>query len=237
LVLEDIDVKHLRWVSFIVSDGSQIRSLSGRSAKLGDGYSRNPKDRDELVEQRTKDLSGRMGQLRGFSLEAFLADHAEEEKAFPWSIGDDAVPDVQPDRTDAVQMVAELAASSGVIPVLKVAFVMDYYDVATGRRRAEELEQVLKTLVAGRWVKAYPVPGAFEDDLGSPAQFAVPGGLSRQKRLLAIRKDSNCEFGPEGCVLGPGPGLRRRPRRPGCLGFCQAARLGSGASGEERPAR
>ena len=38
LVLEDVDVKHLRWVSFIVSDGSQIRSLSGRSAKLGDGF-------------------------------------------------------------------------------------------------------------------------------------------------------------------------------------------------------
>ena len=122
-------------------------------------------------------------------MEAFLADHAEEEKAFPWSIGDDAIPDGKLDGSDPVQLVAELAASTGVIPVLKVAFVMDYYDVATGRRRAEELEHILKTVVPGRWVKAYPVPGAFEDDLGSPAQFAVPGGLSKQKRLLAIRKD------------------------------------------------
>ena len=29
-VLEDIDIKPLRWVSFIVADGSQLRSLSRR---------------------------------------------------------------------------------------------------------------------------------------------------------------------------------------------------------------
>jgi len=69
LVSDDIDVKHLRWVSWIVADGSQIRSLSGRSAKLGDGFSRNPSDRDALIEQRTKDLEGRTGQLRGFCLD------------------------------------------------------------------------------------------------------------------------------------------------------------------------
>ena len=40
-VLENIDVKHLRWISEIISDGSVIQSLSGRSALLGDGYSRN----------------------------------------------------------------------------------------------------------------------------------------------------------------------------------------------------
>ena len=64
-MLVDIDVKHLRWVSWILADGSQIRSLSGRSAQLGDGYSRNPPDRDQLIEQRSKDLEGRTGQLRG----------------------------------------------------------------------------------------------------------------------------------------------------------------------------
>ena len=37
------DVKLVRWVSEIVSDGSEIRSLSGRSTKLGDGFSRNPR--------------------------------------------------------------------------------------------------------------------------------------------------------------------------------------------------
>ena len=40
--LVDIDIKLLRWVSEIVADGSEIRSLAGRSARLGDGTSRNP---------------------------------------------------------------------------------------------------------------------------------------------------------------------------------------------------
>ena len=40
---DEIDVKHLRWVSEIIADGSTMNSLSGRSALLGDGYSRNPK--------------------------------------------------------------------------------------------------------------------------------------------------------------------------------------------------
>ena len=53
--LVDIDLKHLRWVSEIVADGSEIRSLAGRSCRLGDGTSRNPADRDALMAQRTKD--------------------------------------------------------------------------------------------------------------------------------------------------------------------------------------
>ena len=65
----DIDVKHLRWYSEIVADGSEIRSLSGRTAVLGDGISRNPIDRDEVMEQRSKDLRGYAGQIRGFNLD------------------------------------------------------------------------------------------------------------------------------------------------------------------------
>ena len=45
----DVDVKLLRWVSELVADGSEIRSLAGRSAKLGDGFSRNPPNRDALL--------------------------------------------------------------------------------------------------------------------------------------------------------------------------------------------
>ena len=56
LASDDIDVKHIRWVSEIITDGSTINSLSGRSALFGDGYGRNPKGRDALLEQRTKDL-------------------------------------------------------------------------------------------------------------------------------------------------------------------------------------
>ena len=66
--LQDIDRKLLRWVAEIVADGSEIRSLSGRSARLGDGTSRNPADRDRLLEQRSKDLNGILGQVLGFNV-------------------------------------------------------------------------------------------------------------------------------------------------------------------------
>jgi predicted Zn-dependent protease with MMP-like domain len=66
--------------------------LAGRSAKLGDGYSRNPPERDELLEQRTKDLAGLVGQYRGFDLEQYLSDYCEDQPT-PWTIGDDALPD------------------------------------------------------------------------------------------------------------------------------------------------
>ena len=63
-----------------------------RSAVLGDGYSRNPPNRDELVAQRTQDLEGKMGQLRGFSLDGFLEDYEDGELAFPWSLPSESGP-------------------------------------------------------------------------------------------------------------------------------------------------
>ena len=84
----DIDCKHLRWVSEIVSDGSEIRSLSGRSARLGDGTSRNPSNRDQLVNQRSKDLQGIIGQVRDFDLGEFLCDWEQEDAPIPWALGD-----------------------------------------------------------------------------------------------------------------------------------------------------
>ena len=69
---------------------------------MGDGFSRNPKDRDELIEQRTRDLQGRTGQLRGFSLDEFLSDY-EDGEVLPWSVGDDAIPD----KCDARQSLPE----------------------------------------------------------------------------------------------------------------------------------
>ena len=86
--LVDIDIKLLRWITEIVSDGSEIRSLAGRSARLGDGTSRNPPDRDALMAQRTKDLQGMIGQVRGFDLNEFLSDWEPQGQALPWAIGD-----------------------------------------------------------------------------------------------------------------------------------------------------
>ena len=39
-------------VSEITNDGTESRSLSGRAARLGDGTSRSPQDRDALIAQR-----------------------------------------------------------------------------------------------------------------------------------------------------------------------------------------
>ena len=88
----DIEVKHLRWYSEIVSDGSEVRSLSGRTATLGDGISRNPIDRDAVLEQRSRDLSNLAGKIRGFNMEEFLSDWEDPGQPVPWTIGEHALP-------------------------------------------------------------------------------------------------------------------------------------------------
>ena len=67
-----MDSKLVRWVAEILMDGSEIRSLSGPSAVLGDSLTRNPKDKDALVVALSKDLEGLTGQLRGFDLDQYL---------------------------------------------------------------------------------------------------------------------------------------------------------------------
>ena len=59
----DVDAKILRWTAEIVGDGSEVRSLAGRSARLADGKSRNCGNRDELLEERTKELVDRCGKI------------------------------------------------------------------------------------------------------------------------------------------------------------------------------
>ena len=87
-----LDPKLVRWVGEILLDGSEIRSLSGRSATLGDSFSRNPKDRDRLLEARTRDLQGMSGRLRGFDLD-YLEKGTEGSEPVPWAVGSDTVPD------------------------------------------------------------------------------------------------------------------------------------------------
>ena len=91
--LQDIETKHLRWVAEVIADGTEIRSLAGRSARLGDGTSRNPPDRDALIAQRIQDLEGRMGQWRRFSLDGFLEDYEQGESAFPWALPSESGPE------------------------------------------------------------------------------------------------------------------------------------------------
>ena len=134
-VSEEIDVKHLRCISEVVSDGSTFRSIAGRAAKLGDGFSRNPANRDELLQQRTKDLQGLIGQMRGFDLEEFLSDWEDSMYAVPWTMPDHSIPDRPSASTDAPQKanagsqpqhLVMAMSEAGVSPLLKVIYVADY---------------------------------------------------------------------------------------------------------------
>ena len=74
----------------IVGDGSEIRSLAGRTARLADGFSRNCGNRDELLEARTKDLVDRCGKVRSFNLKQYLSDCELPDSVQTWGVGDDA---------------------------------------------------------------------------------------------------------------------------------------------------
>ena len=143
--LVDIDIKLLRWVSEIVADGSEIRSLAGRACRLGDGTSRDLTNREILMEQRMKDLAGMIGQVRGFDFNEFLSDWEPAGEALPWTVGDGGwVKGIQqPGETSPVPSagaVIALGASGeyaprnfsfamsdeGVSPTLKVLYVPDY---------------------------------------------------------------------------------------------------------------
>ena len=80
---QEIETKHLRWMTEICADGTEVRSLAGRSARLGDGTSRNPENRDELLAQRIRDLGGMIGQARGFDVDEFLSDWEQPGEALP----------------------------------------------------------------------------------------------------------------------------------------------------------
>ena len=111
----DVEVKHLRWISEIVADGSEIRSLSGRNCRLADGTSRNPKDRNEIIAQRTKDIEGLAGQVRKFDLDAYLSDCEEAGIAIPWGVGDSVLPPSEGKHLGKTKDGAGLAAGDEIL--------------------------------------------------------------------------------------------------------------------------
>ena len=158
----DIDVRVFRWVSEIVADGSEIRSLSGRNCRLADGTSRKPADRNEIIAQRTKDVEGIAGQVRIFNLDRFLSDCEHPDVAIPWAVGDDCVPPSNKEAKSSAQVsgcpvfsgasaaapldLPLLMASAGVCPTLQVLYVPDYVvpnaRVLATQQLAKKLEQV-----------------------------------------------------------------------------------------------
>ena len=156
-----MDSTLVRWVAEILMDGSEIRSLSGRSAMLGDSFNRNPKDRDALLAARTKDIEGLTGQLRGFDLDQYLGEGTEGEGPVPWAVGEDAV---LPKPAIAVPVAVPVAVAAQ-LPV-RVLVVLDYakwkeHDSALTEICAAFLRALLGLSVAvrGAW-------GPFEDEEG-----------------------------------------------------------------------
>jgi len=170
----EVDPKHLRWVSEIIADGSEIRSLAGRSAKLGDGISRNPPDRDEVLQQRTKDLEGLMGQVRGFDLDAYLSEWSQTRYAEPWTLPSDAVPDrvasgVSPDAPG--QELLRIAAAAGVPRRVKALYLMDYKGMSLKMAASSRLSLELRKLLPETVVDYAVAEGPYEDDKGDGAYF------------------------------------------------------------------
>ena len=200
--LVDIDLKHLRWVSEIIADGSEIRSLAGRSCRLGDGTSRNPADRDALMAQRTKDLEGMIGQVRGFDLDEFLSDWELEGSAVPWSIGDggwikeskDAKavkPAVKSSGTLSLGAIAEAMSAEGVKPVLKILYCPDYVTRDQRIAATSGLYVQLSQLLPGFEISIALAEGPFEDDDGFSAHFEADalGKRGPTKQIPALKVD------------------------------------------------
>ena len=71
-----VDSKILRWIAESGRDGSEMRSLAGRSARLADGLSRNPGSRGQLAGERTKELADKTGKVRNFNLRHYFSEGA-----------------------------------------------------------------------------------------------------------------------------------------------------------------
>ena len=188
------DVKLVRWVAEILSDGSEIRSLSGRSAKLGDGFSRNPKERDELLRLRTKDLAGLAGHLKEFNLEEYLGGSTEDpEVPVVWGIGNDAVPDSRggdPSSDHRAESIGAVGSSVGVPERLRVLFVGDYARHSDNALWMSKVQALLSRSMPGWDVSIHSAFGAFEDDDGHFSHLDGPTArLKGDRQLKRTRVD------------------------------------------------
>ena len=211
--LAEIDIKLLRWVSEIVADGSEIRSLAGRSARLGDGTSRNPKDREELMNQRTKDLEGLIGQVRGFSLDEFLSDWEPAGDALPWAVGDTGWVSDKPQQSEPglispaacaepIQVrhrLSQMMAGAGVAQKLKVLYVPDYIPREQRLLLTSRLHTELSRLLPSYEVQLALAEGPFEDDDGVGAHFEKEAlGAQPVSKQIGSLKRLTCICGETG---------------------------------------
>ena len=175
-----MDPKLVRWVAEILMDGSEIRSLSGRSATLGDSFSRNPKDRDALLAARTKDL-----EVRGFDLDQYLGEGTEGDGPVPWAVGNDAVPE----PAGRVQAAAVPMCVVAALPV-RVMVVFDYARWKEQDAELTEIRRVFQASLPGVSVAVRGCWGPFEDTDGLASHFDCGAGrLAGTKKIKRIRVD------------------------------------------------
>ena len=168
-----------RWFSLAELEWS-VRQARRRS---------NPPERDELLAQRTKDLQGLIGQLRGFSLEEFLGEE-EPGKVIPWSLLSDVESAIEPKDLVTGKTVRPRsrirAQGAGIrsLPTLSVLFRafgrFRRYSGPEGALRAGLLhERMLKTTELSKFCPAaYRLPGCeppFEDLEGTGLHFEKQG--------------------------------------------------------------
>ena len=160
-----------------------------------DGFSRNPSDRDELIAQRSRDLQGRTGQLRGFSLEGFLSDYEEGSQPYPWTLGDHAIPESELTgrqlEVSVLDTVGELISSQGVRLEVNVLMLADAESAEGVERRRKVWELAFRKLLPHRRVEVRAVGGPFEDETtGVQAHFDKgKKGLSPAKLVLSTKRD------------------------------------------------
>jgi hypothetical protein len=173
--LAEIYPKILRWVSEILAGGSEVRFLAGWSARLGDGASHNSSNRDALIEQRSKDLKGLVGQVRMFRLHQSLSDYELLGRAIPLCLGDDAWVSKKsadnPDLETTPPAAAAFMAAAGVKPVLKVLRVADYVAATTRLTDSARIRKELSHLLPDYAARVAVAEGPFEDDNGVSFHF------------------------------------------------------------------
>ena len=199
---------------------------------MGDGTSRNPPDRDELIAQRTKDAEGLMGQVRGFDLHEYLSDWEQNRFAQPWTLPSDSLPagkdkgrkkvavsaDPSSDQSMSHDEMVAAMADGGVLPRLKVLYVPDFLPQAAQREHSGRLFRDLSTPMPNRDISMGSSQGPFEDDLGDGAHFeGRPRKLTEDKLRLEMRKDlltsmvkalRSCGMHRPEIVFGEGQGAR-----------------------------
>mgnify|MGYP001253699497 FL=1 len=197
----------MRWVGEITADGSEVRSISGRSARLGDGTSRNPRDRDALIEQRTADLAGISGQVRQFNINEYLSMCEQPGRAIPWALGSSAwvheettssqsavqgpwppYRDLQ-DTLDVSQSSWGLRVASQAPTVLKVLYVPDYVSVKRRVELTADLHLRFSRALPQYTIRIAISEGPFEDDDGLNSHFegkALGKGLPTKNLFIYI---------------------------------------------------